>query len=52
MNLEQRKLLLVGFLEHFKNKIMDTNGKGGLFLVMEDLKDHVDLTKKDFEENY
>ncbi len=52
MNVEQRKLLLIGYIEHFKTEIMDTSGKYGLDIIMEDFKKMIIQTQKEFQEKY
>ena len=52
MNIEQRKLLLIGYIEHFKIEIMDTSAKYGLDILMEDFGKMIKETQKEFQEKY
>ena len=52
MNIEQRKLLLIGYMEHYKTEILDTSAKYGLDLIMEDFKKMIIHTQKEFQEKY
>jgi len=50
MNIEQRKLLLVGFLEHYKKEILEINSNIGLDLTMDNLEKEIIQTRKDFQD--
>ena len=49
MNIEEKKLLLVGFLEHHKTQLLKSCGKIGLDLIMEDLETRVKQFRKEFQ---
>jgi len=50
LNIEYKKLLFVGFLEHYKKEILKTSANYGLDSIMEDLEERVKDTRKEFME--